>query len=553
MASGLTLRPYQQECVNKINQMESGSGLIALPVGTGKTVVFSNIERKGRVLILSHREELVHQPEKYYDCSYGVERAEETSHGEDVISASVQTLIRRLDKFSPDTFDTIITDEAHHAVAPSYRKIYDHFRPRIHIGFTATPNRHDRIGLGKIYDRILYEKDLRWGIENGYLSDINCQQVELNFNLKKVKRQMGDFQDGSLADVMDRERNNVGIAKAYKELAVGPTVIFAVNVSHVKHLTEEINKICGREEAVAITASTENRSEILDRFRKGEIHCLVNCMVLTEGTDLPMIRTIIMARPTQNESLLMQCVGRGTRKYPRKKELLLIDCVGSADGIRVCSPASLIGADDSALTKDQKKKLKGSILAIADTIARFDEEAQEIQTSADQWQVMTRTINLFAEELHLDMRNINFTVRADGGLCCSLGKNKGYFYISPMNYLGRNILYFCDPSGKVSQCTREASFQQTIDNTRWLLDKYFQKNRALWDMDHVRKWGVDSLSPAQKNFIIKLLSYPVNKGKYTLQEIEKLTKYEASRTIDLLLEATGPIKRKKKKGGKKHH
>ena len=128
MQNEITLRPYQEECINLINNTESGSHLIVLATALGKTVIFSHIKRRGRVLILSHREELVHQPEKYYDCSFGVERAEETSKGEEVISASVQTLIHRLDKFSPTDFDTIITDEAHHAVAPSYRKIYDYFK-----------------------------------------------------------------------------------------------------------------------------------------------------------------------------------------------------------------------------------------------------------------------------------------------------------------------------------------------------------------------------------------------------------------------------------------
>ena len=67
------LRPYQSECVDIINNLESGSYLVAMATGLGKTVVFSHLKRRGRVLILSHRDELVHQPEKYFDCSFGVE------------------------------------------------------------------------------------------------------------------------------------------------------------------------------------------------------------------------------------------------------------------------------------------------------------------------------------------------------------------------------------------------------------------------------------------------------------------------------------------------
>ena len=140
----MELRDYQRECIKTIEAQPPGSYLCQMATGLGKTVTFANIPRHGRNLILSHREELVRQPMKYYDCSYGVERAGEHSHGEEVVSASVQTLVRRLEQFSPDAFDTIIVDEAHHAAANTYRKILDYFKPRLTLGFTATPNRGDK-------------------------------------------------------------------------------------------------------------------------------------------------------------------------------------------------------------------------------------------------------------------------------------------------------------------------------------------------------------------------------------------------------------------------
>ena len=121
------------------------------------------------MLILSHRDELVNQPEKYFDCSFGVEQGSKMSHGEEIVSASVQSLVRRLNKFSPDDFDVIICDEAHHSTARTYRTIFDYFTPRLLLGFTATPNRNDGVGLQEIYQDIIFERDLRWGIENGFL------------------------------------------------------------------------------------------------------------------------------------------------------------------------------------------------------------------------------------------------------------------------------------------------------------------------------------------------------------------------------------------------
>ena len=127
----MQLRPYQQDCIAAIEAQPPGAYLCQMATGLGKTVTFANIPRHGRVLLLSHREELVEQPRKYYDCSFGVERAENHSAGEEVVSASVQTLTRRLSRFRPDDFDTIIVDECHHSAAKSYRRVLDYFEPRL--------------------------------------------------------------------------------------------------------------------------------------------------------------------------------------------------------------------------------------------------------------------------------------------------------------------------------------------------------------------------------------------------------------------------------------
>ena len=215
----IKLRPYQQDCVDAINNMQSGTGLVSMATGLGKTVVFSHIKRKGRVLILSHREELVHQPIKYYDCKCGVEQGAESSNGEEVVSASVQSLIRRLDRFKPDDFDLLITDEAHHAAAPSYKKIYDYFKPRIHVGFTATPNRGDKVRLDDIFDKIIFERDLKWGIKQGYLTDIDCIRVKVSYDLRSVNRRMGDFAVNDLDRAVNTEQSNREIAEIYKRYA----------------------------------------------------------------------------------------------------------------------------------------------------------------------------------------------------------------------------------------------------------------------------------------------------------------------------------------------
>lgn len=177
MANDITLRPYQQECVNTIDALPDGAhSIVALATGLGKTVVISRINRKGRMLILSHRDELVRQPEKYFNCTFGIEKADEqASETDEVVSASVQSLYHenRLHRYLPDAFDIIVVDECHHAAAPvTYGKILSYFHPRKLIGLTATPQRGDGASLAHIFDSICFSRDLAWGIKNGYLTSI---------------------------------------------------------------------------------------------------------------------------------------------------------------------------------------------------------------------------------------------------------------------------------------------------------------------------------------------------------------------------------------------
>ena len=270
----IQLRDYQQECVDIINNTESGSYLVAVATGLGKTVIFSHIARRGRMLILSHREELVWQPKKYFDCSYGVEKADIHSNGEEVVSASVQSLVRRLDRFSPDDFDIIITDEAHHAVAPTYKKIYEYFNPRLHIGFTATPNRADNVKLGEIYSSIIFERNLKWGIKNNYLSNIRCLKIDIGYDISEVSSQNGDLNVGELSSAMDIQKQNKAIAEAYKKYAVGQTLIFATSVNHARNIAMEIPG------ARVVTGETENRDEIIADFTARKIPCIVSRVVI---------------------------------------------------------------------------------------------------------------------------------------------------------------------------------------------------------------------------------------------------------------------------------
>lgn len=235
----ITLRDYQKECIKTIQEQLPGSYLVQMATGLGKTVTFANLPRHGeRMLILSHREELVHQPAKYYTCTFGIEQGQSHADGEEVVSASVASMVRRLDRFDPYEFDTIICDEAHHAAARTYRKIFDHFQPRLLLGFTATPARGDKVRLDDVFQKIIFQRDLRWGIENGYLCDIFCKRVNIGYDLSAVHTRQGDYAPGELDQAMDGTAD--AIAQAYREHAAGATLIFAVSVRHANEIAQRI-------------------------------------------------------------------------------------------------------------------------------------------------------------------------------------------------------------------------------------------------------------------------------------------------------------------------
>ena len=494
------LRDYQQECVDLIETLPPGAYLCQMATGLGKTVTFASIKRHGRVLLLSHRDELVHQPQKYYDCSFGVEQAGETSHGEEVVSASVQSLVRRLDRFKPDDFDMIITDEAHHAAARTYKKIYAYFKPRLHIGFTATPNRGDRVRLDDVYQDIIFQRDLRWGIENGYLSGINCLRANIGFDLRQVARRMGDYAPGELEKAMNIEGQNDAIAQAYRDYAKGQTLIFAVSVAHAKAIAA---KIPG---AVVVDANTPNRAEIIERFTRREIPVLVNCMIFTEGTDIPLIETIIVARPTSSDALYTQMVGRGLRLSPGKDKLTLIDCVGVTGTRSLCTAPSLLGVDLSDLPEKMRDEVEGDLFDLPDIVERkMDNPASWIRN--------VEIVNLWAQEQKLQLHDVNWFKQPDGSLSLHLPDKKS------LRIPAADALGFTTWDGV------RVPMQKAIDAAFVYLNLYCKQYEHIWNLKIVQRWGKAPASEKQKALVAR---------RCKDVDVEHLTKMQASQILNRL-------------------
>ena len=264
----------------------------------------------------------------------------------DIIIASIRTLLSkdRIQKFNPNLFKLVLVDEAHHIVAPSYRIALGHLGlnepsrdcPAL-VGVSATMSRFDGLKLGAAIDHIVYHKDYIDMIDEKWLSNAIFTTVKSQANLSKVKKdRYGDFAIGELSAAVNTQMTNNVTVRAWLAHARDrkSTLVFCVDINHAKELTEVFRS--SGIDARYITSKTPKdvRSEQLLAFQKQEFPVLINCGLFTEGTDIPIIDCVLLARPTRSRNLLIQMIGRGLRLYPGKENCHIIDMVASlATGI----------------------------------------------------------------------------------------------------------------------------------------------------------------------------------------------------------------------------
>ena len=343
-------RPYQDEAINAIlSAYDAGTRrqLLVMATGSGKTHVFGQLAAKratlGQTLILSHTDDLVRQtayrmmelnPNARVTIEMGSEYVADPTA--DIISASVQTLGRkdtkRVDKFNWDNIKTIIVDECHHSVGDAYRRIFDRsgcFDPnsgKLLLGVTATSQRSDEVSLANIFEKVVYVYPIRKAIAEGYLVDIRGYRVRTDTSLAGVSKSGSDYSPKELSERVDTPIRNGRIVDAWKRLGEGrKTVVFCADVAHARDLAGAFRD--SGHNAEAVWGDDPDRVEKLQRHVRGQTTVLCVCQLLTEGYDDPTISAIVLARPTQSPVLFSQCVGRGTRLSPNKKDLVVIDVV----------------------------------------------------------------------------------------------------------------------------------------------------------------------------------------------------------------------------------
>lgn len=322
----MKLRPYQQNLIDDIRtSLHRGHKAVVavLGCGGGKSVIQGSIaksstDKGNRVLFLVHRKELCKQIANTF-----------SKLGTDMSLCDVsmvQTASRRLDSL-PD-YDLIITDECHHSTAKTYTKIYDHFRDATKLGFTATPVRLNKGGLGEVYTDLITSVSTQWLIENGYLAPYKYYSVKLadTSNLHTVA---GEFKQDEVAQLMENKEIYGDTVKQWKRLAEGKkTIVYCASVEASKMTAERFSSEGYSSIAIDGKTPQNERDEAMERFRNGEITILCNCELFGEGLDVPDCECVVLLRPTQSLTLFVQQSMRSMRYMPGKTAII-IDHVGN--------------------------------------------------------------------------------------------------------------------------------------------------------------------------------------------------------------------------------
>jgi superfamily II DNA or RNA helicase len=358
------LRAYQRAAIDAVLAARRAGKrrlLVHLPTGAGKTVIFSHLASLARrpVLVLAHREELLTQAREKLERALAgtavvaIERGSLRAPPDArVLVCSIRSLHEeRLARVMRDRdLGLVIYDECHHAAADDNMRVLRQlgvFEPGFTgtlLGFTATTARGDGQGLDAVFEEIVYSRQLPDLIDDGFLAPLRGYRISTTADLRKLSPRGLDFDDGELAEAVDIEERNALVARSIQELARDRrTLAFCVTVQHARHLAHALNALGVPTGIVHGAMPGHERAKTLLDFREGRLSAVTNVGVLTEGFDDPGVSCVAMARPTRSEGLYAQCVGRGTRLFPGKKDCLILDFVDLSE-LSLCTLPSLFGA-----------------------------------------------------------------------------------------------------------------------------------------------------------------------------------------------------------------
>jgi superfamily II DNA or RNA helicase len=344
--SGIVLHPFQQHAIAQIEAALAAGVtkiLVVSPTGSGKTVIASELIKRAvgayrPALFLAHRREIINQTSRKLTANsvrHGIimagadkdQRPQELVQVASIDTLRARALNRETMRLPPARL--VFIDETHHARALTYERVIAAYPDAAVIGLTATPCRGDGRGLGNIFNTMIECPQVAELIELGILVRARVY-APVDPDLKGVRTQAGDYVITALASRMNSDELVGDIVTHW--LRYGErrrTVVFAVDVAHSVHIRNEMLAAGVRAEHIGAETPIHERDGILARLASGETELVTNCMVLTEGWDLPEVGCCILARPTKQMGLYRQMIGRVLRAAEDKKDAIILDHSGA--------------------------------------------------------------------------------------------------------------------------------------------------------------------------------------------------------------------------------
>ena len=350
-----TLRDYQQLAKEKIfDKWNSVDNILyQMPTGTGKTRLFTSIIRDinvwglrhniiYRILIIAHRSELIEQSScslKKYHIKHGIlagTMKDKRDLTQAIQVASIQTITHQSNRCIIEDlqFDFIIIDEAHHATANSYQKLWEFCPNSKKLGVTATPWRMNNSGFSKIFDSYIPSMSIKEFIQKGWLAPYQYYSIPNNSDIIKSIESIrefdidGDYKNSALIKVFDTSKIRAQLYDSYAKNALGKKgIIYSISREHSEHICAQYRTRNVKIENIDSKTPTKQRENIIKAFKDGDIDIIVNVDIFSEGFDCPDIEFIQLARPTKSLVKYIQQVGRGLRKNGNKR-CVILDNVG---------------------------------------------------------------------------------------------------------------------------------------------------------------------------------------------------------------------------------
>ena len=329
------LRDYQIDICSRVSEAfeHHRSVMVQMPTGTGKTVVLAELVKRLKmkneglkILIVAHRRELVEQ------IKATIKRMKMDSRN--ITVESIQTISRRIDAldFIPSL---VVIDEAHHALAKTYKMMWDAWPDARFLGLTATPCRLNGKGFTDLFDVLVQSWDIPTFIKEKWLSTYDFVSIKSDGVTQRLIDSLqkrgadGDYQNKEMDMLLNKRPSIERLYQSFEEYGKDRKgIVYAINISHAKKIMELYQEHGIKAVAIDSKTPAAQRQADIEAFKNGDIQVLVNVDIFSEGFDCPDVEFVQLARPTLSLAKYLQMVGRGLRVAKGKKNCVIIDNVG---------------------------------------------------------------------------------------------------------------------------------------------------------------------------------------------------------------------------------